>query len=153
VTGHKQRELGTRRAKIRCVGVVAELVPSSERARRLEGHPSEGPDCHTRLAGMRTDADTTRPERRRDTRTGADAAARVYVLNRPGFAAIGRIVDTSHSGLGLLLSQEMEPGSLVQIYTLDAILLGEVRSCRGSGEGYKAGVLVRFVTKLAPRRK
>ena len=55
----------------------------------------------------------------------------------------GTVVDMSSSGLGLRLMQPIEAGTRVCVETESAVVFGEVRHCRATGDGqFMAGVMI-----------
>ncbi len=51
-----------------------------------------------------------------------------------------RITNVSKNGLGLLTSEFLSPGTIVQLRVGSTITLGEVRHCLAHGDGYSTGL-------------
>lgn len=62
----------------------------------------------------------------------------------------GRLLDISHSGLGILLEEEIPAGSWIRVEFGDVAVFGEVRYCRRQGgSGYRLGALTDWVIAKA----
>lgn len=77
--------------------------------------------------------------------------AALWVLNhQQSRAREARLLDISHSGLGIVLEEEIPAGSWIRVEFGDVAVFGEVRYCRQQGGGeYRLGALTDWVIAKA----
>jgi len=83
-------------------------------------------------------------ERRVERRYPTGTVAEVEILQGGSQYVAGFVLDVSRSGLRLELRAMIQKGTLVRV-RLDSgfLVVGEVRYCRASAEGFHAGILIR----------
>ncbi|MGC4048937.1 MAG: PilZ domain-containing protein [Paludibaculum sp.] len=76
-----------------------------------------------------------------------EESASLWVLNHhPSQLRQARLLDISHSGLGILLEEEIPAGSWIRVEFGDIAVFGEVRYCRRQvGGDYRLGALTDWV--------
>jgi hypothetical protein len=79
-------------------------------------------------------------ERRRQFRLPAEQTVQLTVLGMTDISVIGKVVDVSSRGVGLLVPCTIEPGSKIQVGLGDSALFGEVRYCQAEGQEFALGV-------------
>ena len=80
-------------------------------------------------------------ERRYNQRIIADLPVRLSLLDSEE-EAIGRLLDISESGVGVLLRNAAEQGAMVKLEILGIIFYGYVAHSRPEGAGFLAGISV-----------
>ncbi|QOY89385.1 PilZ domain-containing protein [Paludibaculum fermentans] len=92
----------------------------------------------------------------KDARTEPRFAVReekavLWVLHpRQAHAREGRLLDVSHSGLGIVLPEEIPAGSWIRVEFGDVAVFGEVRYCRQQAGGeFRMGALTDWVIAKA----
>ncbi len=75
----------------------------------------------------------------------------LWVLHpRQAHAREGRLLDVSHSGLGIVLPEEIPAGSWIRVEFGDVAVFGEVRYCRQQAGGeFRMGALTDWVIAKA----
>ena len=83
-------------------------------------------------------------ERRQEPRLKIDrrVTVKVTVLGSEGLELPGELVNLSGKGAALLLDRALPLDAAVRIDIDDAVLLGEVRWCRGEGAVFTVGLSV-----------
>ena len=104
-------------------------------------------DCRKSAAGpynlqMKLSFDACR---RAEPRIPADLLARMQVSGDPA-AISARVVDLSHTGLGLRTQKAVAAGSLVSVDLGYAVAAGEVRHCAQHMDTYRVGVQIHRFT-------
>jgi hypothetical protein len=83
-------------------------------------------------------------ERRREKRYPSHEAAELVLMQLPAETRACVVLDVSKSGLQLELDTRVAKGAHVKItMPRNIIVFGEVRYCRASGHGFRAGILIR----------
>jgi hypothetical protein len=96
--------------------------------------------------GQMADCSDEFAERRSEGRFVTDDPARMRAL--APLASQGanvRILDVSRGGFKLLISDLLQPGTIVQVHLKKAIVLAEVRYCVPAEVGFHAGVMFQDV--------
>lgn len=80
-------------------------------------------------------------ERRLSVRVPSDESTALHVLKPLSTGRLAaRVVDVSAGGMKLSVLEFLNPGSMVQIRLKDTIILGEVRYCVPTKDGFHVGV-------------
>ncbi len=87
-------------------------------------------------------ASLTQIDMRGGKRVPAFESVRAVVLGEPEVSIGAQILDVSDRGLGMNLDTEVTVGSQIRIDIEDATLLGTVRYCRPSDDGFAVGLLL-----------
>lgn len=83
---------------------------------------------------------------RQEPRFEVHEAVKVTVLNVPTHPLVdGRVSDLSRSGLGLELVTPIPAGCSVKVELTSMVVLGEVKHCKKTEGGFKAGVQIETV--------
>jgi hypothetical protein len=72
----------------------------------------------------------------------------ILVLRPPFVPVEGRILDASKSGMKLMMSHVLEPGTLLQVRSRTKFVLAEVRYCSLHADGCHVGVEIRDTFEL-----
>ena len=80
--------------------------------------------------------------RRDRARFKTDISVRVTLLDEPALICKGRLANLSAHGLSIILSDELNPGSIVRVEWGDTDFVGEVIYCRMQGQEFLAGLKV-----------
>jgi hypothetical protein len=68
---------------------------------------------------------------------------------RPSVAQVkGYILDASEGGMSLVISQTLEPGTILQIRSQKRFVLAEVRHCVQYADKFRVGVEIKDVFEL-----
>ncbi len=83
-------------------------------------------------------------ERRTEVRFPTDSAAKMKILSPAGskVAAEVRVIDASMSGARIRTDVLIEVGMILQVTFDKSILVGEVRNCVASEDGFDAGLYI-----------
>lgn len=98
------------------------------------------------LEGLATARKTHPTEDRSEQRYRANTLASFTVDDQPGENA-ARVVNLSTSGLGLRLSERLPRGMMIRVCVGRIQVLGEIRWCRSTADGYRAGLKTLEVTE------
>jgi len=73
---------------------------------------------------------------------------------RPSVAQVeGQFLDTSEDGMKLLVSQPLEPGTVIQVRSQKRFVLAEVRYCLPHTDKFAIGVEITAVFDLPPSER
>jgi PilZ domain len=80
-------------------------------------------------------------DRRFNQRISADLPVRLTLLDSEE-DAVGKLLDISESGVGVLLPNAADPGGMVKMDILGTVFYGHVAHSRPEGAGFRTGILV-----------
>jgi PilZ domain len=90
-------------------------------------------------------------DKRRESRYPTNDAVEVNILESGGELVAGTVLDVSGRGLRIKLTAPVGNGLRLEIILRDrAIIFGETRYCRGSGDSYHVGVVIEDVYYAQP---
>ena len=87
-------------------------------------------------------------ERRTDFRYPTNEPVEMEVFNCDLKVVQGLALDVSRSGVRVALQDRVAQGAQVRIHLHNHLILGEVRYCRASGEGFQAGIKIQNIFYL-----
>ena len=87
-------------------------------------------------------------ERRRHVRTPSDQPASITVVRPSPKPMSGRVLDVSEGGLKLIVSEPLEPGTLIQVRLANKFVLAEARYCLRQGEEFHVGIETKDVFEI-----
>ncbi len=133
--------------------VYGRLTPGE--TKDLESHLAECKECVRSLTdtieffrnfSKLTPQDASSGERRREPRFSTESCARIQVLSpfSPIVSTV-RIVDVSKDGMKLETNERLAVGLVIRVRLNNTFILGEVRYCNQSGEGFYVGVQIQDV--------
>lgn len=99
------------------------------------------------LEGLINSDKQRRVEKRSEQRYRANTLATYTVVDQAGEWS-ARVVNLSQSGLGLRLSEPLSAGLMISVNVGRIKALGEIRWCRPTSGGYKAGVKIMEVIEI-----
>lgn len=70
------------------------------------------------------------------------------VLRPPVTQIKGHILDASEGGMSLVVSQPLEPGTILQVRSQKRFVLAEVRYCAPRADSFQVGVEIKDVFEL-----
>ncbi len=79
-------------------------------------------------------------KKRESSRHRTEEPCIVTVLNEASVTATGLMIDVSQTGAALQLSNPIEVGTLVSVKYESNTLMGEVRNCVHTRNGFRVGV-------------
>ncbi len=79
-------------------------------------------------------------DQRKEPRIKADRQVKVTTIGVSGGGRPGKLDNSSGGGAGLLLAEEIAPGTLVKVEWDQTMVLGEVTFCKKLGEEYFVGL-------------
>jgi hypothetical protein len=90
--------------------------------------------------GISVKAASKRKEKRQSFRRRIEIPCLVTVLDQSALTATGLILDVSREGIAALLSSPIDVDTLISIKHESATLIGEVRNCIHTPEGFRLGI-------------
>ena len=78
--------------------------------------------------------------RRRETRFEIDQPVTVSNLEHRGVSLRGRLANFSASGIRLILSHRLDPGTMIKVEWGNTMLLGEIIYCSAEGSEFAVGL-------------
>jgi len=87
-------------------------------------------------------------DRRSQNRFPADETLSIRVLRPAHVQVEGQLLDVSEDGMKLVMSQPLEPGTVLQVRSQKRFVLAEVRYCMPNADKFVVGVEVTAVFDL-----